>query len=158
NISTLQGISNLLGQHDLKPETGHTWSVGLDLTPDFFPGFSSTITYWSVSYADAVARPGLTAAVNTPSLAHYLQLFPGCATPAQILPFTLSDINGPGTGVPVPQTSPFPSCVQFANYPVTTNSLWLNDQGIDLSANYAFDADKLGHFSVGATATILTQF
>lgn len=39
---------------NLKPETAESWSVGVDLQPEFLPGFTAGVTYYKVDYRNRI--------------------------------------------------------------------------------------------------------
>ncbi|MDQ9782756.1 hypothetical protein, partial [Serratia marcescens] len=44
-----EGLDRSLGAGfaGVVPQTGSSWSVGVDLTPGFIPGFTANVTYWA---------------------------------------------------------------------------------------------------------------
>jgi iron complex outermembrane receptor protein len=153
NISTLQGITaGLGGGPSMTPADGKTYSVGFDFSPSWLKGFKSNITYWSNTVSNAVATPQFAVAVTNATLLDHLTLYPGCATQAQIEAFTKSR-----TGFPVPQTSAFPTCVQFTNLSISDNYLYLWVRGVDVQLNQTWDT-PVGEFEAGVTGTVITRF
>ena len=54
------GQANVTGGGNpfLKPETAHTWTVGVVLTPrEYIPGFNMTLDYYSIKVKDAITAP-----------------------------------------------------------------------------------------------------
>ena len=43
----------------LRAETARTWTAGLDLKPDAFPGFEASVTGFAVDYANRITQPAL---------------------------------------------------------------------------------------------------
>jgi iron complex outermembrane receptor protein len=153
NISTLQGITaGLGGGPTMTPADGKTYSIGVDFSPSWLPGFSGNLTRWSNTISNAVATPQFAVAVTNPTLLDHLTLYPSCATAAQIDAFTKSR-----SGFPVPQTSAFPACVQFTNLSISDNYLYLWVKGYDLQLNQRFQTD-IGEFRVGMSGTLITTF
>ncbi|TFH70264.1 TonB-dependent receptor [Gammaproteobacteria bacterium LSUCC0112] len=51
---------------DLGPEEADMWSAGIDLTPQMFDGFRSSITYYNVKYQDRIENvPNASSALNS---------------------------------------------------------------------------------------------
>lgn len=46
--------SFVVGNPNVGPETGETWTVGAAFSPDFLPGFSITVDYWEVDLDGAI--------------------------------------------------------------------------------------------------------
>jgi iron complex outermembrane recepter protein len=44
---------------DLKAETATTWTAGLDLKPEAFPGFEASVTGFAVDYRNRITQPAL---------------------------------------------------------------------------------------------------
>jgi iron complex outermembrane receptor protein len=54
------------GNQNLKPEKARTFSLGLDLRPQFAPGFSAGATFYDIKYDDVIGTPsGLGALIFT---------------------------------------------------------------------------------------------
>src|SRR3546814_2189543 len=41
---------------DAKPQTGNSWSIGVDIAPPQVPGLRASLTYWSNKFVDGVNR------------------------------------------------------------------------------------------------------
>lgn len=112
------------GNPNLQPEIARTFTAGLVLTPDFFPGFSTSIDYYQVRLHNAVGQISGTN-VSIQNLCNSSGgTSPYCALYVRPLPFS--------------DTSP-------ANYPTkvfsnTQNTALVEIQGFDWEANYAFEA------------------
>ncbi len=147
-----QGLNRQFGGlvSNMKPQTGNGWSLGVDFAPSWLAGFSSNVTLFNNAFKGGVTNGSFALHTSTPSLQYKFQLYPNCATQAQIDAFTR-----------VPQGALFngtmPSCVLFTWNHDEINLLDLHIQGVDLTANYAFDTDW-GTFEVGDSATIFTKF
>jgi outer membrane receptor protein involved in Fe transport len=117
-----QGVSG--GNPDLKPEIARTFTAGVVLTPDFFPGFSTSLDYYQVRLHNAIGQvDGHSVSIQNLCNASG-GTSPYCAL--YVRPFPFSD------------TSP-------ENYPTmvfshTLNTALVEIQGFDLEANYAFEA------------------
>ena len=148
NIANVQGIINSSGDPNLKPERGHGFTVGFEFAPEFLPGFSTQVTYWSVTLLGGITAPNFNNVVNSASLTYLLTFTPNCATPAQIAAFQ---------GI-IPLTSPLPACAQYLEGRPNTNLLDLKPRGIDASINYHWDMDDWGSFRVGDNLTMFTSY
>lgn len=144
------GTSNLLvirgNDPDLRPERATSWTLGVDLTPRFLPGFRFSATYFDVDYRDRIASPA-------PNLANFLvnrDIYDPILTPNPRLariaevyasPYYL-DLFG------IPQTATF-----VAEADARLQNLSVVEQaGLDLDAAYAFDLAG-GQAEIGAVAT-----
>ena len=56
NSASTEGLSG--SNPNLKPETGHTWTAGMVLTPKFLPDFGVTLDYWNIKLTDAITAVG----------------------------------------------------------------------------------------------------
>jgi len=112
------------GNPNLQPEVARTFTAGLVLTPDFFPGFSTSFDYYQVRLHNAVGQISGTA-VSIQNLCNGSNgTSPYCAL--YVRPFPFSDT--------LPEN--YPTKV-FSN---TQNTALVEIQGFDLEANYAFEA------------------
>ena len=152
SITSLQGIKNTVGGANLIPAQGRTWSIGLDFTPSWLQGFTSSVTYWSNSLKNGLTSPGNAIVVTSPTLAHEVTLFPNCATQADIARLVVSP-----KGYPTPQTSSYPACVQAISQSINDTFLWMWVQGVDLQFDYSLETD-LGTFGVGSNLSELVKF
>ena len=148
NIANVQGIINSSGDPNLKPEKGRGWTLGVEYSPDFLPGFSAQFTYWTLTLIGGITAPNFNNVVNSASLTYLLTFTPSCATPAQIAQFE---------GI-IPLTMSLPSCAQYLEGRPNTNLLNLKPQGIDASVHYEFDIDDWGSFRVGDILTMFTSY
>lgn len=147
SIASLQGIASSVGDPTAIAQKGRGWSVGLDFTPTFLPGFLSSVTFWDTSLIGGMTAPQFSARVTTASLVHDLTLYPNCATPAQIAAFAAQ----------APQSSVFPACVQFTYLSDTSNYLSFFAQGLDITMDYSFDSG-FGIVRLDDNATVMTKF
>ncbi len=123
----------LQGAHaGLKPQTGQTWSVGVDLSPSFVPGLQLGVGYWDIFFKGLLGKPDV---LNTLNL---FTLFPTAVTlhpsAAQI---TALVSNAPGGTTTAASYISNPSTV----YELIDFSMQnLGNQrrnGLDFSASYA---------------------
>jgi iron complex outermembrane receptor protein len=143
NTPTVTGMSVTGPNQKLKPETGKTWSVGLDLLPVDIPGLRMSATYWNVQYAGMITSPQAAFALSSPALSSLLTLYPGGATPAQIA----SAAGGRS------QTGALPPAVYFIYSYQQQNALNLKADGIDADLNYVHGLG-VGDFSADLAGTV----
>lgn len=138
---------------NVKPQTGLTWSVGVDYNPSWLDGFHSSLTLFNTTFKGAVNAAHIQQTANVPSLNKFFQVCnngAGC-TQAQVDAFT-NTANGATTGA-------LPAGPIYYLYAHDeTNFLYLRVQGIDLDASYDFDAGDYGTFHIGDYLTLFTQF
>jgi iron complex outermembrane receptor protein len=143
NSPTVTGTA-ITGPNDkLKPETGRTWSVGLDLTPPQVPGLRVSTTFWNVEYTGMITSPQAVFALSSPNLAPLLTLYPGGATPAQLAAAAGGRL----------QTGALPATTYFIYSYQQQNALNLRSDGIDEEASYRFDTPA-GQFSADLTGSL----
>ena len=150
--SNVQGLNRQFGGglSNIKPQTGNGWSVGMDLAPDFLPGFTSNITLFNNAFKGGVTTPTIGLITSTAALQHQLTLCPTGCTQSQIDAFTRVPNGAIFNGT-------IPSTVYFLFNHDEANVIYLNIQGIDLQAQYEFDTDY-GHFSIADGLTEFTRF
>ena len=136
NSPTVTGVGITGPNQSLKPESGKTWSLGLDVAPPEVPGLRLSATYWNVSYTGMITSPQAIFALSSPALSPLLTLYPGGATAAQIA----AAAGGR------PQTGALPQNVYFIYSYQQQNALNLKSDGIDADASYRFDT-SVGEFS-----------
>lgn len=68
NGVTKRGIFMNGGRNDLEPEEATTWSVGADFRPDFIPGFSASVTYYSIKYSNVIDALGAATILSNDAL------------------------------------------------------------------------------------------
>jgi outer membrane receptor protein involved in Fe transport len=121
------------GNPDLDPEKSESWNYGVLLQPDFAPGLSLSLDYYEVEVDDRIGPP---AAANV--ILANPDLFPGFVDRA---PPTASDIaNGlPGELIRIRT--------------VTGNFGTASTDGVDLSAAYRIQAERLGDFTLSAAGS-----
>jgi iron complex outermembrane recepter protein len=124
--SAVTGIQINGGNKALKPETGKSWSVGLDVKPEPVPGLRLSATFWNAQYEGMITSPLPVFAVSSVALRSALTLGP---TPAQIA--------AAETGLP--QGSALPASVYYIYSYQQQNALNLKTDGIDFDFSYTFD-------------------
>jgi iron complex outermembrane receptor protein len=146
-----QGLSRTYGiGPNAKPETGNSWSVGLDFSPSFLPGFTSSVTLWNNRFKAGADALGLTQEINIPSL-NRLTICPSGCSATQINAFT--NIANGGT-----LDSTLPPTVYFLRNDDLGNVVNLRVQGVDLSTLYNLETDQAGDFRLGVDLTWFTKF
>ncbi len=143
NTPTVTGVSITGPNQKLKPETGKTWSVGVDLTPVQLPGLRASATFWNVEYNGMITSPQAAFALSSPALSSLLNLYPGGATAAQI---------AAAAGARA-QTGALPPNVYFIYSYQQQNALNLRADGIDADVSYARDT-PVGGFSADLAGTV----
>src|SRR3546814_13001365 len=64
---------------DAKPQTGNSWSIGVDIAPPQLPGLRASLTYWSNKFVDGVNRLEVTQQLYSNALRDRLTICPtGC--------------------------------------------------------------------------------
>jgi iron complex outermembrane receptor protein len=153
NIGTLQGISRSVGDPNAKAAKGRGWTVGFDYSPDFLPDLAVSATYWDTELLGGMTGPPFNISVTNSTLVNHLTLYPSCATQQDVTSFATSL-----GGVPVPQSSVFPSCVQFTYQGLTSNFYYMYAAGVDANIDYTVHTDDYGTFTFGESLTQTTKF
>jgi iron complex outermembrane receptor protein len=138
---------------NVKPETGITWSVGMDYNPGWLSGFHSSVTLWNTTFKGAVNAAHIQQTANVPSLFQFFQVCnngAGCSA-AQVNTFT-NVANGATTGA-LPAGN-----IYYLWAHDETNFLYLRVQGIDFDGSYDIDAGDWGNFHIGDYLTLFTQY
>ena len=133
------------------PQLGDSWSVGVDFTPTFVPGFTANVTYWTNTFLGGVASPAQPLIINSAALHDRLTICPNGCSDAQIRQFTNVD-NGATVGGVIPPT------VYFLINRDVGNVLNLDVAGIDAMFNWRVDTGSAGIFTLGASMTYFTKF
>ncbi len=143
NSPTVTGIGITGPNQNLKPESGKTWSLGLDVAPPEVPGLRLSATFWNVDYTGMITSPQAIFALSSPALSPLLTLYPNGATAAQIAAAAGSR----------PQTGALPQNVYFIYSYQQQNALNLKSNGIDADASYRFDT-SVGEFSADLSGSV----
>ncbi|HVY33489.1 MAG TPA: TonB-dependent receptor [Caulobacteraceae bacterium] len=137
------------GNKGLTPQSGKSYSVGIDFTPTQVRGLRLSATWWHNEIQGGVTAPNPSVAVNSSQLINQvLTVFPSGATPAQIAALT--------AGLPT-QTSALPANVYFVYNFQQRNVLNLWVEGLDFDASYRFNTDW-GRFDVQTGGAYETKF
>ncbi len=148
-----QGLERQMGGGlvNVKPQTGLSWSVGVDWNPSWLDGFHTSVTLFNNTFKGAVNAAHIQQTVNFPSLYKFFTVCPSGCTQAQIDTFT-NVANGATTGQ-LPAGG-----IYYLWAHDETNFLYLKIQGVDLDATYDFDAGDWGQFHIGDYLTVFTNF
>ncbi len=126
------------GNPDLEPEVSDTWTAGVVLTPEFFPGFTMAVDYFSIDVEDFVGTVPPELALNN------------CLNDAD--PFFCGLVNRDSAGTLwLIEGEGF---IQATNI----NTGKLSTTGIDVNAAYVFDFRNWGSFRVQYITTLLDEF
>ncbi len=146
--TTTQGIIINNGNRNIKPQTGFSWSIGVDFAPDFIPGFDTSITYWNNKFDGASTAPEIASILAAPGLRNLITFYPGGATPAQIAAAT----------VHIPQSGSVPNPVYYIFYHEQGNVLNIQVRGVDLAVHYVYPTDDWGTFNFSDNLTEFTAY
>jgi iron complex outermembrane receptor protein len=147
NTAAVPGIQLNGPNSSLKPETGRTWSIGMDATPSFIPNLSLSATYWHNDFMGGVTSPIPALALNSPGFASSLRVYPNGATPAQVAAFAGNALLA----------STLPSPIYFTYDFRSQNVLNLTVEGIDAVIHYS-PRLSWGSISSGVAATYFTRY
>lgn len=139
------------GIDNIKPQKGSAWSLGVDLTPRFLPGFAANVTLFNNEFTGGVTSASPSSIVNSAGLHDNLILCPNGCTSAQIAEFA-NTANG------VTINSVLPDTIYFLIKQDETNVLNLKVQGIDAAISYSIPTATMGTFHIGDTLTYFTKF
>jgi iron complex outermembrane receptor protein len=147
SLNNVTGLFLTGGSGTLQPQTGESWSVGLDITPPGVPGLRVSVTRWTNELRGGITAPVPSLVLGSADLNFLLQFFPAGATPAEIGALAAG----------LPQTGPLSAVTYFSYNFQQRNVLNLDVEGIDLDADYSFDAAG-GTMNVGAALIHKTKF
>jgi iron complex outermembrane receptor protein len=146
--TSVQGAEITGGNKDLVPQTGKSWSAGVDFTPPQVSGLRVSATYWHNEIVGGVTSPTPSVAVNSPALlSRVLTVFPAGASATQIQ----------ALAVGLPQTAALPPTSYFLYSYQQRNILNLWVEGLDYDASYRFNA-LAGRFTLQTGGTYETKF
>ncbi|MCP5143490.1 MAG: TonB-dependent receptor [Gammaproteobacteria bacterium] len=148
-VNNVAGVQVNGGFAGLTAQTGESWSIGADFTPEFAPGLRISVTYWDNNLRGGVTAPSTGLVLSAPDLASRLQVYPNGATPAEIAAAV-------GT---LPQNSPLPTTPIYFIFDFRQgNVVNLDVAGIDFDMNYTFDTERAGSFTIGGAFTRKLKF
>ncbi len=133
-----------------KPQLGNGYTIGVDYTPSFLPGFVANVTLWDAHFKGAVTSPNASVLPQVPGLNYLFRIFPtGLPVSNPIVQAALA---------PYPTlNSALPATVYVIDDQSQNNIENLFAQGLDMTFSYDFDT-SFGHFHLSETATELTQY
>lgn len=134
-----------------RPQTGNSWSVGLDFDPPSIPSLSAAFTFWSNEFKGGVNAPDLSLQLNSRALHDRLTICPTGCTVDQINAFTNVANGGTLTGTA-------PATVYYLLNNDQGNLLNLHVQGVDFNVMYRVPTENVGAFILGAAGTYYTKF
>jgi iron complex outermembrane receptor protein len=153
--STLPGILTSVGNPDLKPMKGQTYSAGIDFDGgSLFPwmkGFIASVTYWQVKFIGGLTAVTLDNNLTLKGLQNLLQLAPPGG-------WTL---NSPEVQAAIGNsavTSALPAQIYYIGVNGRRNAfnVWAN--GIDFDAHYAYTTEGWGDFVFGVSGSEKLRF
>lgn len=143
------------GSPNLKPETAKTWSIGVDVSPKFFPSLTVSATYYNLDFTDIIAVPfgaffAGASAYNNPENAPFFILDP-----------TIAQVNAFSGGLPIDTWSSLQSLYATFGTPFAVvdarryNRGRLKQDGIDFNVvlNHPTDFGSI-NASFGGTYTL----
>ncbi|HUQ52916.1 MAG TPA: TonB-dependent receptor [Gammaproteobacteria bacterium] len=147
---SLNNVTGLLltgGSGTLQPQTGKSWSLGVDITPPNVQGLRVSLTKWTNELRGGITAPVPSLALGSADLSSLIQFFPTGATAAQIA----------AAAAGLPQTGALNASTFFFYNFQQRNVLNLDVAGLDVAVSYEFDAGG-GSMNVGAALTHKTKF
>src|SRR5690606_20776381 len=136
---------------DAKPQTGNSWSLGVDYAPPQSPGLRASLTYWSNKFIGGVNRLEIVQQLYSTAMRDRLTICPTGCTEAQINEF--ANIAGGGT-----ISTTLPPVTYFLNVNDQGNVLNMTVQGIDADITYRHRTDNFGRFTFGVSGTYYTRY
>jgi len=149
--ASTQGISLQRGiGPNAKPQKGNGYTVGVDYTPDFLPGFVANVTLFDAHFKGAVTSPNASVLPVVPGLNYLFRIYPNGLP--QNDPAVLAAL------APYPTlNSAIPTTTYVIDDQSQNNIENLSAQGLDMSFTYDFDTD-FGHFRLQENATEFLQY
>lgn len=141
---TVTLIYSAPGNPDLKPQTATTWSLGADIHPRFWPGFTASVSYFDINYDGLIGSIGsnlFNALALEQIYGPLIKRNPDAAFIQAVYD------SGFLIGAPVS-----PGMVGAFVNAAPTNLGMLKQQGLDLSASQSFNTEA-GHFRLQASVT-----
>jgi iron complex outermembrane receptor protein len=147
SLNNVTGLFLTGGSGTLQPQTGKSWSLGVDITPAAAPGLRVSLTKWINELRGGITAPVPSLVLGSADLSGLIQFFPAGATPAQIA----------AAAAGLPQTGALNASTFFFYNFQQRNVLNLDVEGLDVAVDYGFDAAG-GAMSIGAALTHKTKF
>ena len=148
SLNNVTGLFLTGGSGGLQPQTGESWSIGVDYTPSSLPGLRVSVTRWANELQGGITAPVPSLVLGSAGLGSGLiQFYPNGATAAQIAAVSAG----------LPQTGALNANTYFVYNFQQRNVLNLEVAGLDVAAAYGWDT-SVGNFNVGIAVTHKTQF
>lgn len=165
-VSTYSFVSTTGGTVGIQPEDATTYSLGVDLNPNFAKGLRVSLNYYNIEYRNRIDQPvqnvGALNALNARPLYDSLivynpALYPGRSnvTAAQfdaLLQQLYTSTAPVFTGVPVPAANV--AAIARGN---KANTGTLNTSGLDINVSYSFDT-RYGQWRVGGSGQYVFEY
>lgn len=139
----------------LEPEESEMFTIGLDFRPDFWPGFSASLSYFDIDFTDRISAPG---AVSSNVLLDpaYLPVIVFDPTPTQVADaIAASDNFANFTDIPDEDLTTS-GIIGFIYDGRTANIATTANSGFDLQLAYSREVAK-GTFGLTISGTYLTE-
>jgi len=150
NVLTLLG-----GNAGVGPEAATTWSLGLELKPDFAPGFNASLNYFNIDYSNVIDTLGNSSSVfSDPALASFVTFSTESDFLAKLNTIQ-SQITSGFYSAPTAFTlfAPGGAPNVYAIVDGRKNNVGrIKMEGLDFAAQYQFDTGSVG-WTLGATGT-----
>ena len=147
-------LSNVLfwtgKNRDLRKETAHSWTAGVELAPQEHPEFALALTYFDIDFTDRLSRPTISAdLLSDPTLSALVTRSPSADYRAEVCSRAphASSVASDCLNTPV---------VAIADLR-TRNDAVVETRGIDMLARYE-TASKLGRLSFSLNGTYILSF
>jgi len=141
------------GNPNLDPERGETWTAGLDIRPNLLPGFSASLTYYSIRIKDRIASPPGLSEIFADQGSYLGSVLIVAPTEAAILAATAAATSG-GTI----EGSPFPEGVtDVIVFTGLSNISRTKTDGIDVNLSYVRPS-SVGDLTLSLRATKIIDF
>jgi outer membrane receptor protein involved in Fe transport len=117
---------------DLKPESGHSYDIGVVYDPDWLPGFSVNLDAWRVKLKDMITGVDYTYVLD--------QCYKGVAAYCAL-------VTRSSTGQ-----------LESVTVPYAINLDKVEIRGYDFSTKYQLATDRWGRFQLGLDATVMSKY
>jgi iron complex outermembrane recepter protein len=155
------GTTNTLiefgGNPDLQPEKATTWTLGLDVHPEYLPGLRGNLAYYNIRFKNRIANAQLQGIDVTDALRLYKVLGPAIIqfNPPQSLVSALAATPGysDSLGSGITDLSTIGAIVDSRQHNLSIQKT----SGMDFGLSYAADS-PLGKFETGIAGTYILTF
>jgi iron complex outermembrane receptor protein len=153
--STRPGLSLGIGNPELKPMTGLTYSTGFDLDAgslwEPLQGLTMDVTYWQVKFQGGLTAVTLDNDLNLAGLQNLFKLAPPGGWSLSD-PYIQSAIAGNAL------TTNLPTTIYYIAQTGRRNAFNIQANGIDFGVHYSFLTDNYGDFTVGLNGAEKLRF